>query len=174
MDKEVIDLLEKAGNEQEYKTSWNEKGIPSVKKISEIKKGKKSRASGLNFELKVRKYLEEKGWIVAKWPNNIDLEKKEIIPAKRKFNPFSRVMSLGTGFPDFICFQSNGTGAYTIWGVEVKVNGLLDKVEKEKCRFLLEKNIFSEIVIAKKKKEGNRVEVETIFFREKYMKEKDV
>jgi len=35
--------------------------------------GKKNRKSGLEFERKVRKDLEEKGWIVSKWMNNVEL-----------------------------------------------------------------------------------------------------
>ena len=34
--------------------------------------GKKNRAAGARFELKVRKDLEEKGWIVSKWMNNVE------------------------------------------------------------------------------------------------------
>ena len=42
--------------------------------INKKKQGKKNRASGQRFELKVRKDLEEKGWIVSKWMNNVKLE----------------------------------------------------------------------------------------------------
>ena len=41
-------------------------------KIDKRKQGKKNKASGSRFELKVRKDLESKGWIVAKWMNNVD------------------------------------------------------------------------------------------------------
>jgi len=46
-----------------------------------VKQGKRNRASGRAFELKVRHWLESKGWIVAKWSNNliIDEEKEKII-----------------------------------------------------------------------------------------------
>lgn len=37
--------------------------------------GRKGRVSGRLFELKVRKDLEKSGWIVAKWPNNVELGK---------------------------------------------------------------------------------------------------
>jgi len=134
--------------EIEYKASVDERGNLVLKKKSEIKKGKKSRASGANFELKVRRDLESKGWIVDKWTNNVNLEKQEIEPAKRKFNPFSKVMTIGTGFPDFICFQKMGD-YYKIIGVEVKKNGILDKEEKEKCKWYLDKGIFSEIWIVR-------------------------
>lgn len=44
-------------------------------------------------------------------------------------------------------------------GVECKVNGYLDKKEKEKCKWLLDNNIFSKILIAYKTKEKNKVKV---------------
>ena len=36
------------------------------------KQGKKNRQAGARFELKVRKDLESKGWIVDKWSNNVE------------------------------------------------------------------------------------------------------
>src|SRR3989344_4044472 len=125
--------------------------------------GKKSRASGARFELKVRKELEEKGWITDKWTKNIDLKKKKLIPAKRKFNPFNRIMSIGTGFPDFIAFKpivgrrEDDFQTYKVIGVESKSNGFLDKCEKEKCKFLLDNLIFKDILIASKGKERGKI-----------------
>ncbi len=169
--KELLEKIKKAGSE-EYVTEWDSGGrISSQKKKSEMEKGKKSRQSGLTFEARVRTNLEEKGWIVCKWVNNIDLIDKKIIPAKRKFNPFSKVMTLGTGFPDFICFQKLDNRAYNVIGVEVKVNGSLDREEKEKCAFLIENEVFNEIWIAKKKKSGRAVEVEYVNFKDKWIKE---
>ena len=81
-DKEkFMERIKRAENE-EYETSWSEKGIPEQKKKSEIKKGKKSKGSGARFELKVRRDLESKGRIVDKWNNNVgmyDSEGNEII-----------------------------------------------------------------------------------------------
>ena len=37
-----------------------------------VKRGKKSKAQGSAFELRVRKDLEEKGWIVDKFTNNVE------------------------------------------------------------------------------------------------------
>ena len=65
-----------------------------------------------------------------------------------------------TGFPDFIAFQKREGKRYEIIGVEVKINGTLDRIEKEKCKLYLEKETFSQILIAKKVKEKNRVRVE--------------
>lgn len=170
---EILEVLNKAGSE-DYVTTWDDKGVPSSKSKKEVEKGKKSRKSGVDFEARVRADLEKQGWIVAKWPNNVDLSMKKIIPAKRKFNPFSKVMTLGTGFPDFICFKPNESGGYNIWGLECKVNGYLDREEKEKCAFFIDNKIFNEVVIAKRKKEGRLIEIEYIFFKEKYLKEKDI
>ena len=151
------------------------------KKVSQ---GKKNRAAGSRFELKVRKDLESKGWIVDKWTNNVDLifhEDSEklryidgnLIPAKHKFRGMGIPMVMGTGFPDFIAFTKPGKyflyvaeeegyelsypkedfgnkGYSEIIGVEAKSNGYLDKIEKVKCKWLLNNNIFSEILIAKK------------------------
>ena len=127
------------------------------KENSKVSQGKLNRASGARFELKVRKDLEAKEWITDKWTKNVDLEKQELIPAKRKFNPFNKVMSIGTGFPDFIGFKrivieekKEDYQAYKVIGVEAKSNGTLDKTEKQKCEFLLKNNIFKYIIIAKK------------------------
>ena len=158
--KKLFEQIYRAGSE-EYETEWSDpKRIGKSKKKSKIKRGSKARATGGQFELRVRKDLEEKEWIVDKWSNNVDLEENKIIPAKRKFNPFSKVMTIGTGFPDFIAFQNLGERRFKVIGVEVKVNGNLSKVEKEKCKWYLEKGIFSEILVAKKIKENNRVRVE--------------
>ncbi|HKZ33754.1 MAG TPA: hypothetical protein VJ142_00755 [Candidatus Nanoarchaeia archaeon] len=128
-------------------------------------RGKKSRAAGARFERKVRVGLENVGWIVDKWTNNVDLETKKLVKAKRKFNPFLKILGIGTGFPDFIAFRRK-RGGYEIMGVEVKSNGYLNKEEKEKCKFLLEKKIFGGILIAKR---GNkRGEIEYVDFVKKY------
>ncbi len=164
----IMELIEKAGSE-EYETSWNEKGIPISKKKTEIKKGKKSRASGARFELKVREALEKMGWVVSKWMNTIDYDREgkigKLVPAKRKFNPFLKALTIGTGFPDFVCFKKNENKFYDVIGLEVKIAGYLDKKEKGMCSWLIENKIFSKILIAKKgKKKG---EIEYIEFKEK-------
>ena len=118
--------------------------------------GRKSRAAGARFELKVRKNLEANGWITDKWTKNVDLEKREVVAARRKFIPGKGFMGIGTGFPDFIAFKQivgrkeDDFHAYKVIGVESKSNGTLDKPEKDKCAFLLEKGIFKDILIARK------------------------
>ena len=134
------------------------------------KQGKKNRAAGSRFELKVRKDLEAQGFILDKWTNNVDMEQGKIVPAKRKYNPFLRALSIGTGFPDFIAIKQIQEGSYNIIGVEVKINGTLSKIEKEKCRFYLKRKLFSEIWIAKAIKEGRKLNIEYIDFEKKYGK----
>jgi len=127
--------------------------------------GKKSRAKGIAFEAKVRQDLENLGWVVAKWTNTVDYEKNKIVPAKRKYNPFLKALSVGTGFPDFICFRRQEQG-FDVIGLEVKGNGYLDQVEKGMCIWLLENKIFSRILIARKSKEKGKIEY--IDFNVKY------
>jgi len=164
---EIMKRIEEAGNPDNYETSWEE-GVPKSKKKSEIKKGKSSKARGARFELKVRRDLEDKGRVVDKWTNNIDLEEEKIIIAKRKYNPFSKVMVIGTGFPDFISIKQIHKGAYSVIGVEAKMNGILSKIEKEKCAWYLQKEIFSQIWIAKAVRKGRKIEIEYDDFSEKY------
>ena len=156
-------------NEVEHEISFDENSNIVLKKKFNVKKGFKSRASGSQFELKVRKDLIDKNWVVDKWTNNIDLEENKIIPAKRKFNPYSKVMTIGTGFPDFVCFQKMDD-YYKIVGVEVKMNGKLSKIEKEKCAWYLKNKIFNEIWIAKKEKDGRSVKIIYEDFKEIYPK----
>jgi len=85
-----------------------------MKDPKKVAMGKKSKAAGARFELKVRKDLESKGWIVSKWMNNIrfwidqsngeETSGAELIPAKHKFRGTGIPMAIGTGFPDFIAF----------------------------------------------------------------------
>jgi len=134
--------------------------------------GKKSKQQGNRFELKVRKDLEEKGWIVAKWTNNIEFmcTHKEhccarLVKVKNKFRGMGIPMMLGAGFPDFIAFKLIirgestrigfdivGENLYEVIGVESKMKGYLDKQEKEKIEWLRSNNIFSKVIIASKDK----------------------
>lgn len=130
-------------------------------------RGKKSRAAGARFELKVRGDLESDGWVIDKWGNNVDLEEDKLVKVKNRFLGTGKPIMLGAGFPDFIAFKRKGKN-YEIIGVEVRSDGWLNKDEKEKCKFLLNKKIFSKILIAKKGKK--RGEIEYIDFKEKYKK----
>ncbi|MEK6925766.1 MAG: hypothetical protein AABW50_00660 [Nanoarchaeota archaeon] len=138
-------------------------------------RGKKARAAGGRFELKVRQHLEELGWIIGKWMNTVDQDKNgkigKLVPAKRKYNPFLKALGIGVGFPDFVAFKRNENGSYEVIGVEVKSNGYLDKIEKGMCYWLLENKIFSRILIAKALKKGRKLEIEYYDFGKKYIKE---
>ena len=131
-------------------------------------RGKKSRAAGARFETKVRAHLEEIGWTVCKWMNTVDYEKNSLAPAKRKFNPFFKVLGMGVGFPDFVCFKrrAKNKDSFEVIGLEVKANGYIDQKEKGMCLWLIEHKIFSRILIAKKGKK--RGEIEYIDFEKKY------
>lgn len=92
----------------------------------------------------------------------------KLVPAKPKFiyNPQLKrriPIGLASGFPDFIVFPGNSRaggliigaihevydGDYRIiYGVECKKGKYLDKKEKEKCRWMLQNNIFSKILVA--------------------------
>lgn len=162
--KDFLEEIKKASNE-EYVTEWDDEGrIGTQKKKSNIKRGSTSKAAGGQFELRVRKDLEEdKGFIVDKWSNN--LNEGKIVPCKRIFKRFGigrGVMTIGTGFPDFVAFHRKENGDYRIIGVEVKMNGMLSRIEKEKCVWYLENGIFSEILIASKEKVKNRVNIKYI------------
>jgi len=155
-----------------------------MKDPKQVTKGKKNRISGADFERRVRKDLEEKGWIVDKWSNNVEFNKDKIsmgygqkfadnihngklIPSKHKFRGPGIPMAMGTGFPDFVCHRlikclatAMGELSYKVIGVEAKSNGYLKPEEKEKCKWLIENQIFSKILIAKKTKVKNRIVVE--------------
>jgi hypothetical protein len=146
--------------------------MPKKKLSEKSKQGKRSRAKGQRFEAKVRQELENLGWTVGKWMNTVDYDKEDkkgkIVPAKRKYNPFLKALSVGTGFPDFICFKREGD-VFDVIGLEVKGNGYLDQVEKGMCVWLLENKIFSRILIARRGKKAG--EVEYIDFDVKYNKD---
>jgi hypothetical protein len=95
-----------------------------MKKIDKQKLGKKSRASGKRFELETRRDLEKKGYTVCKWNNTVDLENNKLVAAKSKYNPFlKRVMSEGSGMPDFIIFRLiTGNEALSILKGELDLN----------------------------------------------------
>lgn len=151
--------------------------------------GRKNRKKGKDFENKVMKDLESKGWIVARWTKNVEFEELpdddgspwtqgELVNCKPKFNPFSKSLMMNSGgFPDFIAYQNMVNSKHEalfaeggvepfgdieirlsgIIGLECKSNGYLDKIEKEKCGWLIENKIFSKIFIAKKGKKRGEI-----------------
>lgn len=116
------------------------------------KQGKRNKQKGARFESKIRSDLENKGWIISKWQNNI--KDNKLVPARP-----GRFRLMQTGFPDFIAFKNKDSGivyqkSYVqmqeVIAVEVKSNGYLTKEEKDKCDWYLKNNIFSKIYIASK------------------------
>ena len=92
-------------------------------------------------------------YILAKTKKEIkfgDIIFDKCIIAKRKYNPFKKMLVVGTGFPDFISIKHIHKGVYSVIGVEAKMNGILSKIEKQKCAWYLKNKIFSQIWIAKK------------------------
>lgn len=155
MEKKSLESLEKKGDDKKEKD-------PKLQK-----RGKLSRQRGQLFEVKVREDLEEKGWIVTRWMNTVDFERDCVTPARRKYNPFIKALSIGNGFPDFLCFKKNGD-LFEVLGVEVKMNGMLDKFEKGQAVWYLQKRIIPRILVAKKTKVKNRVVIEYEDFSEVY------
>jgi len=99
-----------------------------MKDPKKVAMGKKSRAAGKAFELKVAADLENDGWIVMKWSKNVELPKLEeadvinighnswikrlepskgrLVNTRPKFNPFTKSMMMNSGgVPDFIAFR---------------------------------------------------------------------
>lgn len=159
-------MIKNKKKDSEYDVCWDDNGKPKLKKKSKINQGKFSRAAGSRFEAKVRNHLESEGRIVDKWTNNVDLESDKVVPAKRKYNPFKKILVIGTGFPDFISIKKINEDSHRIIGVEVKMNGILSKTEKEKCAWYIKKGIFSNIWIAKKGEK--RGAVDYVDFKERY------
>jgi len=167
-----------------------------MKNPHKVAQGTKSRKQGKAFELKVRHDLEDKGWIVTKWQNDVQFgagsvlvdtatmdsnkgilgtamcNSGKIIPAKHQFNPFTKAMSAGNGFPDFVCFKKadchlDGFVAerFIIQFVESKMTGKLSKVEKEKLEWL-ELNTKIPCYISKKGEKRGAIIYES--FKERY------
>ena len=163
-----------------------EKKMQNIVQKERSKQGKRNRVAGQRFEARVRKDLESKGWIVARWTNNVgdypenninlppeERGDRKLIPAKsNRFNMRT------TGFPDFIAFKDRCEGLrqsfecwekgltskellYEVIGVESKggdeKHKYLDKEEKEKCKWLLNNNVFSKILIARKGKKRGEI-----------------
>ncbi len=128
--------------------------------VTKSAQGKKNRLSGAAFERRVREDLESKGWIVDKWTNNVEMYFEETKPfylhkERWKMHPAKsfRGITRSNGFPDFIAFKWDERDirrVHEVIGVEVKINGILSKIEKEKCSWYLDNNIFSKILIASK------------------------
>lgn len=127
------------------------------------KRGRRSRASGKKFELKVRKSLESQGYFVCKWMNTVIFDDKDngtLVAAKSKFNPFlHRTVSEGSGFPDFLAFKKGENNTYKVLGVESKKAKYLDAKERAMANWLIKNNVFSKIYVAFPVQKGRRKQV---------------
>lgn len=102
-----------------------------------------SNKKGLRFETKVREDLIKRGFFVSKYHNNVNLSKKQCIPAKP-----GKFRKMQTGFPDFIAYRKLMAHSYDVIYVEAKKRGYLDFVEKKKAEFFLNNNFCSSFHIA--------------------------
>ena len=122
--------------------------------------GKKNRARGKAFELKVRKDLEKQGWIMFR--NSMDVIEGKFKQTTGHWNPFTKSMMMSqSGFPDFICLKYNKmTGSinpvplgWNIQFVECKGgdnnHNKLDKEEKEKVDWI-KYNLQIPVIVANK------------------------
>lgn len=130
-------------------------------KSERSKRGANSRKRGKLFELKTRRDLESRGFVVCKWCNTVDLVNMKLTESKPKFNPFTRMaMMISSGFPDFVAYKLKEKGRYDIFGVESKSGKTgLDKKEKEMATFLLDNNIFSKFYTARPIKVGRHTQI---------------
>lgn len=126
-----------------------------MKNPNNVLRGRKARKSGGQFERRVRQDMEEKGWIITKWNNQVDFEKDKLIQAPHKFNFFNKSIQPGQGFPDFLCYIKKQDDTWLISGIEAKSAKYLDAIEKKKCKWLLEHHIFDQILVAYKDKKGH-------------------
>lgn len=115
-----------------------------------VKQGKRNKQMGLDFERRTRAYLEELGYIVTKWHNNV--KDNKLVPAKA-----GRFRQMQTGFPDFLVLKQEINKLYSVLLLECKINGKLSKIEKEKALFYLDKGF--NFAIASKVKVGNRIKI---------------
>ena len=135
-------------------------------KEAKKKQGRSNRARGKAFELKVREDLENNGWTVDKWTNQvlfgIKVGKKVLkgevegqvpigylMPCKPKFNPFTKALMMNSsGFPDFIAFKQSKDNLFDLIAVECKIGKYLSEEEKQKCNWLLNNKKFYKILVA--------------------------
>ena len=170
--------------------------VISMKEIDRKKQGKRNRASGLRFERIVKDDLISKGLFVSKFQSTVDFNFENKLDKEIKKNvwkdyiegkkvPYvlglqsakgNRFRARTLGFPDFIVWGIITKNDYTyikngplfdVIGVEAKSDGYLDRIEKAKCKWLLENQIFSSILIAKKIKVGRKIVPKYIEFEVK-------
>ncbi len=182
IDQEIDDSI-KVGSSPILK-ELNKDDFIVVKDPKKVAAGKKSKAQGARHELRVRDALEKQGWIVDKWTNNVEfpdgispqlIESRgygKLVKAKAKWAGPGRPMMMGAGFPDFSVwhkdlnlevekqFRNEKHNCVGTFAVEAKMDGILDKEEKAKCRWLLYNKIFIKILIARKGEKRGEIKYE--------------
>jgi hypothetical protein len=135
------------------------------------KQGKRNRAAGKRFELKVRADLESKGWIVFRNSNDVTKPVETEIGEYERFfkqttghwNPGTHsIMMSQSGFPDFICIKGKGYFnekiLFEIQFVECKggdeKHKYLSAEEKEKVEWIKDKLKIPVVVANKGDKRG--------------------
>lgn len=133
-----------------------------ISKEEKKQQGKKNKASGRRFEIKVRDELEMKGWVVFKNNNNVEMVEtvngQTILfkPSKPKWNPFRKsIMMASQGFPDYICVRNKGE--WQVQFVECKSGKYLSADEKEKSEWIVNKLQIPMFVAFRGKKRGEIV-----------------
>jgi len=98
------------------------------------------------------------------YPSTIEVESKVMKMNDAELGYFMD----GIGTHKHIYTPTENNKYHEVIGVECKITGVLDKPEKDKCKWLLENQIFSCILIAEKTKVKNRVVIIYHDFEEKY------
>jgi len=124
-------------------------------KSERSKLGKRYRILGKAHELATRKDLESQGWIVCRWDKQVNLQTNQLENSKPKFNPYTKTLMMSqSGFPDFIIFKSVCVGEVLIRLVESKMTGKLDKIEKQKIKWLYDNLNISTLIASKGTNKG--------------------
>ena len=135
--------------------------------ITHQKRGRKGKASGLDFEKRTRAHLESFGWIVSKFPNKpVD---GKLVAAKNMFRGPGIPMAMGTGFPDFIAYKPiylEGVLVYQVIFVECKVAKYLSETEREMARWYLANKYCSAFHVAYRTKEKNKIKVNLLNYKD--------
>jgi len=148
--------------------------MKTKKELSKIRS--KARSSGKRFEIKIREDLESKGFLVFRNSNDvkkIETPNGQSIQFKQTtghWNPFTKMIMVSqSGFPDFIVlkeakltyedetpieFMETPNVLFNVAFVECKLNGYINKVEKEKVNWLI-KNLHVPFYVASK--EGKKI-----------------
>jgi hypothetical protein len=173
---------------------WDEPtvGYKVVKKYigkdpAKVKQGRLNRRHGQEFEKKVMAFMENKGWICARWTKNLDYDEGNDLlqweGGYKLVNSRQGGFRLSTtGFPDFIAYKSSDferficpeckklikvepcNCPFEIIGVECKggdyKHNKLDKIEKTKAQWLLDNKVFSKMFIAHKTETKGEIALE--------------